>query len=308
MPELPEVETLRRGLERSLVGRRFEWVELRLPRIVNAGSLEALVGAEVLAVRRRAKLLLVETSQAALLVHLGLAGQIVLREADGRTTASGGHPVPRFDAALPHKSTHVILGVSGGGTLFLTDIRQFGRISVLPVEAARAAIAERALGPEPLGASFTALALARALAGRTRPLKPTLLDQRLIAGIGNIYADEALWRARLSPLTPAGQLSSAEVVRLHRSIRGVLRHAVNEGVAQVLDGRALPGTRFPSVHGREGQPCPRCGRTIVKSRVGGRGTYTCPRCQPSPGALGSSAGARAAARTSDGDGVEQMVG
>src|SRR4051794_22575577 len=120
MPELPEVETLRRGLERALVGRRVEWVELRLPRIVNVGTLEAIEGATVLAVHRRAKHLLIETDQAALLVHLGLAGQMVLREADGQTVASGGHPVPRFDAPLPHKSTHLLLGVSGGATLYLT--------------------------------------------------------------------------------------------------------------------------------------------------------------------------------------------
>ncbi len=280
MPELPEVETLRRGLAEHLVGRRIVTVELRLPKLVAEGRLEELEGATVTGVRRRAKHLLIDTDRATLLVHLKLAGQIALRRADGASLAVGGHPVPRFDAPLPHRSTHLILGLDDGSQLYLTDIRHFARVWVLPAADAEARLAALGLGPEPLDPAFTPRVLAEALAGRRRPLKPTLLDQTRVAGLGNIYVDEALWRARLAPTLSAGDLDTERVERLHAAIRAVLHHAVTEGVAQVLDGRAAPGTSFPAVHGREGQPCPRCGEPVRKARIGGRGTYTCPSCQP----------------------------
>lgn len=279
MPELPEVETLRRGLAAHLVGRRICAVEARLAKLVAAGTLAELEGATVVAVRRRAKRLLVETDRATLLVQLSLAGQMALRAADGATLASGGHPVPAWDAPLPHRSTHLALRLDDGATLYLTDIRHFARVWVLSAEEAQARLAELGLGPEPLEEEFTPGVLAAALAGRRAPLKPTLLDQARVAGLGNIYVDEALWRARLAPARAAGELGAEEVARLHAAIRGVLERAVTGGVAQVLDGRAAPGTDFPAVHGRAGQPCPRCGTPIVKTRLAGRGTYTCPSCQ-----------------------------
>jgi formamidopyrimidine-DNA glycosylase len=210
---------------------------------------------------------------------LSLAGQVVLQGAAGETLAEGGHPVPRWGAELPHKSTHLVLHLEDGARLFLTDIRHFARVWVLPSVEAEARLAAMGLGPEPLEDDFTPQVLAAALRGRRAPLKPVLLDQTRVAGLGNIYADEALWRACLAPTRPAGSLSPQEMERLHESIRSVLRHAVTEGVAQVLDGRAAPGTEFPAAHGRAGQPCPRCGATVVKTRLGGRGTYTCPECQ-----------------------------
>ncbi len=291
MPELPEIETLRRGLTEHVIGRTVSSVELRLPKLVAQGSVDALTGGTITAVSRRAKHLLLETDRSAVLAHLSLAGQILVRDADDTTLVAGGHPVPRFDAPMPHRSTHLLVTLDGGATLYLTDIRHFARIWIMPIDEAESRLASLGLGPEPLDARFTRKTLEEALRGRRRPLKPTLLDQSLVAGLGNIYVDEALWRARLTPERPAGSLDGNEIVRLHRAIRGVLRHAVTEGVAQVLDGRALPGTSFPSVHGREGQPCPRCRAIIVKSRIGGRGTYTCPRCQSAPSTVSRSVSA-----------------
>jgi len=281
MPELPEVETLRRGLAEHLVGRRVLWIDVRLPKLIALGSPDDLLGLVVSGVRRRAKHLAIVLGPLTVLAHLRLAGQIVLRASDGVTLVGGGHPVPRFDAPLPHRSTHVMVGLDDGATMYVTDIRQFARLWVLPTDEADHRLATLGLGPEPLEAGFTRMRLAATLAGRRGPLKPLLLDQRLVAGLGNIYVDEALWRAQLHPARAAGTVGTHDVARLHRAIRSVLRHAITHGVAQVLDGRAAPGTDFPAVHGREGQPCPHCRTTILKTRLGGRGTYTCPRCQPS---------------------------
>ncbi|MBA2448154.1 MAG: bifunctional DNA-formamidopyrimidine glycosylase/DNA-(apurinic or apyrimidinic site) lyase [Chloroflexi bacterium] len=286
MPELPEVETLRRDLSRSLIGRRFVRVDRRLPKVfVTPTGLDAqeLVAKTVLALRRRAKFLIFDLSdELALVFHLRLAGQLVHRAADGATLAEGGHPVPAFGAPLPHKSTHLVFHFDDASTLYLTDIRQFGRVWLLPSEAVDPFLARARLGPEPLDPEFTVDILAERLARRPRaPLKPLLLDQTFLGGVGNIYADEIIFASRLGPGTRAGEVDRAGIERLHSAIRSVLEFAVREGVAQVLNGKVLPGRDFPRVHGRAGQPCPTCTAPIVKSRFGGRGTYTCPCCQPS---------------------------
>lgn len=284
MPELPEVETLRRDLSRSLIGRRFAGVDVRLPKVIVTPTgldPEALVGKAVLALRRRAKFLIVDLSDGlALVLHLRLAGQLVHRGRDGVTLAEGGHPVPAFGAPLPHKSTHVVFPLDDGSTLFLTDIRQFGRVWLLPADAVDPFLARARLGPEPLDPDFTVDRLAERLARRPRaPLKPLLLDQTFLGGVGNIYADEIIFESRLRPAMRTGEIQGQRLVQLHAAIRSVLEYAVREGVAQVLNGKVLPGRDFPKVHGRAGQPCPTCSAPIVKSRLAGRGTYTCPSCQ-----------------------------
>ena len=297
MPELPEVESLRRDLSRSLIGRRFMRVDARLPKVlVTPTGLDPaeLVGKAVLGLRRRAKFLIVDLSDAlALVLHLRLAGQLVHRASAGATLAEGGHPVPAFGAPLPHKSTHLVFHFDDGSTLYLTDIRQFGRVWLLPAEAVDPFLARARLGPEPLEPAFTVDILAERLARRPRaPLKPLLLDQSFVGGVGNIYADEIIFESRLSPNTRAGEIDRPALERLHTAIRSVLGFAVREGVAQVLNGKVLPGRDFPRVHGRAGQPCPTCGAPIVKSRFGGRGTYTCPSCQPTTDDAGLMSGAR----------------
>jgi formamidopyrimidine-DNA glycosylase len=285
MPELPEVESLRRDLAATLVGRTFTDIEVRLAKqvISPAGLTVAdLIGKRIEGLRRRAKFLIFDLSDGlALVFHLRLAGQLVHRDSAGEKLAEGGHPVPAFGAPLPHRSTHVIFRFDDGSVLYLTDIRQFGRVWILPEDAVQPLLDEAKLGPEPLDPEFTEAVLRERVARRTKmPLKPLLLDQHVIGGVGNIYADEIIFESGLTPATRVGDLDDAGLARLHLAIKEILGMAVRDGVAEILNGKAAVGRSFPRVHGRAGQPCPRCGTTISKMRFAGRGTYTCPSCQP----------------------------
>jgi formamidopyrimidine-DNA glycosylase len=283
VPELPEVETLRRDLTQTLIGRRIESVELRLPKLFRPADgldLSLLEGRTVVGLRRRAKIMIWDLDgPVTLLVHLKLTGQIRHLAADGTELLHGGHPVPSYSTVLPHKATHVIFHLDDGSTLYLTDIRQFARLWLLPADLVDAFLAELKLGPEPLLEEFTRDYLAKVLKRRSVPIKTVLLDQSVISGIGNIYADESLWDAKIHPLQPANTLTPREVNRLHASIRSVLDYALREGVAFVPMGKAISDRDFPYAHGREGEPCRRCGKIIQKAWVGGRGTYWCPKCQ-----------------------------
>ena len=283
MPELPEVETLRRALEASIVGREIAEFVVRLPKVFRAAeglSASDLVGARFVGVARRGKFLVFGLSDGLSLVfHLRLSGQLVLRRGC-ETVLAGGHPIPRYDAPLPHKATHLEIGLDDASRLFFTDIRQFGFCLLMPTAAVAGYLAAQRLGPEALGDEFTVEWLAALLARRkSAVLKALLLDQRGIAGLGNIYADESLWRAGIDPLRQAGSLSPEEVARLHGAIRETLEHAITHGVAEMRGDRAVKEDGFPFAHGREGKPCPRCGGTIRRVRVGGRSTYFCEACQ-----------------------------
>ena len=285
MPELPEVETLRRDLAATLVGRSFAGIDVRLAKqVVTPTGLNIvdLIGRRIEGVRRRAKYLIFDLSDGlALVMHLRLAGQLVHRDAENVTLAEGGHPVPAYGAPLPHKSTHVIFTFDNGSVLYLTDIRQFGRVWILPEVGVQPLLDQAKLGPEPLDESFTLDMLKERLARRQRmPLKPVLLDQHVVSGIGNIYADEIVFESKLTPATLIGDLTEADLTRVHAAIRHILSMAVREGVAEILNGKASPTRGFPRVHGRAGQPCPVCGTLIKKVQFAGRGTYTCPSCQP----------------------------
>jgi formamidopyrimidine-DNA glycosylase len=268
VPELPEVETIRAQLEPRLMGRTLRLVSIldsRLTRPLDPIEVAAeLEGALVVAVDRRGKYLVLRLDNGgALLVHL-------------RMTGSFG-----FE---PTTHERAVLELEDGHRLVYRDVRRFGtwlvvdEIELDPYLAAKN-------GPEPLGPRFTAVWLAERLAKRRAPLKAVLLDQRVVAGLGNIYADEALWRARLNPLRPANTLDRAEVRRLHRAIRAALRTGIRRQGATLRDYAAPDGsvggmqTEF-RVYGREGEPCPRCRTPIAKTRVGGRGTCYCPFCQP----------------------------
>lgn len=287
MPELPEVETLRRQLAVSLAGKKIAAVELLTPKIFQGRpdrSVADLVGATVVALRRRAKYLIVDLSnELSLVVHLGLAGQIVVEPppaagADARIT--GGHPVPAFDRPLPHKQTHLILNLDDGSVVFLTDIRKFAKLWVVPTSEVLSVVPDERLGVEILGPEFTPQEFERRLGRRPRTrLKPLLLDQSAVAGLGNIYVDESLWGAGIHPLRTPASLDDAERKALYEEIRTVIDLALENGVAKIVNAKAVEGAHLPRVHGREGRPCPRCGAPIEKFRVGGRGTYVCPVCQ-----------------------------
>jgi formamidopyrimidine-DNA glycosylase len=247
-------------------------------------TIDDVIGKRIEGLRRRAKFLIFDLSDGlALVFHLRLAGQLVHRDAAGKTLAEGGHPVPAYGAPLPHRSTHVIFHFDDGSVLYLTDIRQFGRVWILPEAGVQPLLDQAKLGPEPLDQEFTPDVLRERLARRQRmPLKPVLLDQAVVSGLGNIYADETIFEAKLAPWMKVGDLTDDDLVRLHAAIRSVLGLAVREGVAEILNGKASLTRDFPRVHGRKGQPCPVCGTLVEKEQFAGRGTYTCPSCQPRP--------------------------
>lgn len=287
MPELPEVESLRRDLAPTLVGRTIRQVELRLPKLFKAEpglDVDTLVDKQVRGLERRAKLLVMRLSDDLVLVtHLRLTGQLVHVGPGGESLAHGGHPVPAWGTELPHKSTHLTFYLDDRSILYLTDIRQFSRLWLMRSEEIDHFLAAAKFGPEPLEDAFTPVGFEARLSRRGVPIKTVLLDQRVIGGVGNIYADESLWEAGIHPLRPAASLNPDEVGRLHAAVRKVLDYAVREGVAFVPMGKAISDRAFPYCHGRQGSPCARCGSLIEKARVGGRGTYWCATCQTAAG-------------------------
>ena len=283
MPELPEVEGARRGIAEQLVGRRVVDFELWLPKLVvarNGLSVATVCGTTLTGAQRHGKYLQLTFDELAAVVHLKLSGQLVAR-GESIPGFAAGHPVPAYDAPLPHKSTHLRLDFEGDAHLYLTDIRHFARVWLMPHDDVSTYMARLKLGPDLLSPEFTPRLLAERLTRRTATkIKPALLDQSVIAGVGNIYADESLWQARLHPERRTGSLTAGEVRRLYNGIVTTMEHAVPVGGARILHTKAQPDVgEFPFVHGREGLPCPRCGATIIKTRVNNRGTYLCPRCQ-----------------------------
>ncbi len=294
MPELPEVETVRRQLEPALVGRSLAEVEILDHRLVqprDRGEVAAeLLGEQVVAVGRRGKYLLVRfASRRALVVHLRMTGAFLVGAATAGRSGAPGTPGERAGlarlAATPH--LRALLVLDDGVEVAFRDVRRFGTWTLLEPGELRPYLDAR-LGPEPLGA-FSAADLGARLARRQAPIKAVILDQATVAGVGNIYADEALWRSRIHPLRPAAGLSAVEVRSLHRAIRASLNAGIARQGATLRDYRAPDGSSGGmqdefKVYGRDGEPCPRCGRVLAKSRVAGRGTHFCPRCQRPPAA------------------------
>ncbi len=273
VPELPEVETVRRQIAPALVGATIvdaEIVDPRLTRPVEPSLVAgALVGERIADVDRRGKYLLIRlASGRTLVVHLRMTGS--LRHAPAGELPDDAH-------------RRATLRLDTGTEVAYRDVRRFGTWELLDEGHLRPYLATR-LGPEPLGASFSSARLAQLAAGRTAPVKSFLLDQRRIAGIGNIYADEALWRARVHPRRPAGELGAEELARLHRAIRAALRKGValqGSTLREYVTPNGTPGgmQREFHVYGRHGEPCDRCGSAIERTVIGGRGTWFCPVCQ-----------------------------
>jgi formamidopyrimidine-DNA glycosylase len=286
MPELPEVETIRRIVERELVGLTLARIQLTLPKLLRESplpDLDLLVGHTLLAAERRAKVLITRWSgDLSVLTHFKLAGQLAVVRPDGRRIVAG-HPVPDPEGDLPHKSTHLTLTFDDGTIVYYSDLRQFGWWRLMPSDDVEATLAAFAFGPEGTGGDgFDRDELAERLSRRRIAIKPALLDQRVVAGLGNIYVDEALHRAHIHPGRPANSLSAAEVRALHQAIGWALVRGIEQGGADIRRGRAYPRDGFPAVHARKDEPCMRCGTPIIKTTLGGRGTYFCPVCQPEP--------------------------
>jgi formamidopyrimidine-DNA glycosylase len=274
MPELPEVETVRVGLEPKLVGRRFERVEIFDPRLTRPyDPLEVaaeLQDERVAAVDRRGKYLIVRfESGRALVIHLRMTGTMLHA---GRGFGAGEDPYRR-----------AVVRLDDGSDVAYRDVRRFGTWLLLEPGEVDAYVDAR-VGAELLAGRPAPDKLLPRLAHRRAPIKALLLDQRLFAGVGNIYADEALWWSRIHPLRPGGELAREEVAALVRGVRRALRNGIARQGATLRDYRGADGSPGGMqlefrVYGRAGEPCFRCGTPIEKTRTGGRGTWYCPGCQ-----------------------------
>ncbi len=286
MPELPEVETIRVGLSELLPGLKVKSVEHDWPKsFPNAKSDtdKFLINAKIVQVRRRGKVLILDLStKYSLIIHLRMTGQLVFRSESAIFGA--GHPSDSLVGKLPDKSTHVIFDL-GTAKLFFNDQRKFGWVRLVPTVEIENIDFFKKLGPEPLGANFSAKDFRERLKKRLgSKIKPALMDQAVIAGVGNIYADEALWGAKIHPETRIRDVSDAKLNRLYKELVYVLKLSIEKGGStdkNYIDANGKKGSylKFARVFRRENLPCPRCGTTIIKTRVAGRGTHLCPHCQ-----------------------------
>ena len=269
MPELPEVETIVRGLREPLVGRRFTGLRIGWENLIARPTAEEfkrrLVGQEILGVKRRGKyLVLALSSGESLIFHLRMTGRLLIKD-----------PNDELD-----KHDHLVFELDNGRELRFNNMRKLGRVYLVDDKDE---IVGR-LGPEPLDDDFSPADLAALLSGRRGVIKPLLLNQQLVAGIGNIYADEALFAARIHPQRQADTLTAGEIEHLYHAIRQVLTRGIqNRGTTfstyRDANGREGRNQEYLRVFRRAGQPCPRCGTPIERTVVGGRGTYFCPKCQ-----------------------------
>ncbi len=282
MPELPEVETVARGLQREIAGRKILTVALGKTDFIDdpAAVERELPGRTILRVERYGKFLLLRLStskdrgasdeEAALLVHLGMTGSLIPRP--------GNEPAP--------KHTHVVMVLDDGRELRYIDPRRFGRMAYLTGEALRGEL--QRFGVDPLDAGIAEFA--ERIRGRRARIKALLLDQSVLRGVGNIYADESLWKAKIHPARLGEQLKREQVEELHAKLQKILKKAIRlrgSSISDFLDAEGLPGEyqRHHRVYGREGKACFRCKKTIRRVIVAGRSSYFCPKCQPPPRSL-----------------------
>lgn len=288
MPELPEVETVRRGLVPVMEGHVIARAEVRRPdlrRPFPPHLAERLTGARVLRLGRRSKYLLAELSSGeTMIVHLGMSGRILVAPPGGGGGAVIGDHVHDHGRIARHD--HLILTMETGARVTLNDARRFGSVDLVPTAEAAAHPLLSDLGPEPMGNGFSEETLGAALKGRRTPVKAALLDQRLIAGLGNIYVCEALHRAGIDPRRQAGRIAAPRVGALARAIREVLAEAIAAGGSSLRDYRQTDGElgyfqHAFRVYGREGESCLRegCGGTVRRIVQAGRSSFFCPRCQ-----------------------------
>jgi formamidopyrimidine-DNA glycosylase len=288
MPELPEIETIRRGLQQEIAGQligdvRIGWVKT-MP--YSSDLIESLVvGQAVRGLERRAKVLIWHlANKHSLLFHLKMTGQMVLVRADGERFA-GGHPTESMAMVLPDRSTRAVFTFGSGDKLFFNDQRKFGWIKLVPTREVELDPLIKRLGPEPLSEGFTPKGLEQVIKRRGRsPIKALILDQSTVSGVGNIYADESLHLARIHPARLGNSLSPIEIRRLHEAIKKVIELGIEHGGTSFTSYVNALGQRgdylqHARVFRQQGLPCSRCGTVIEKIRVAGRGTHVCPGCQ-----------------------------
>ncbi|MCT4557786.1 MAG: bifunctional DNA-formamidopyrimidine glycosylase/DNA-(apurinic or apyrimidinic site) lyase [Pelagimonas sp.] len=282
MPELPEVETVRRGLAPSMEGQVITCAQVNRPDLRWAfpeNMAERLTGARVERLRRRSKYILADLSTGeTLLIHLGMSGRMLV----------SGDPLGQFvhDHPLPEKHDHVVFDMENGARVTFNDPRRFGAMDLLDTKTAQEHPLLAKIGPEPLGNQFDESHLVQVFSGRNTAVKTTLLDQKNVAGLGNIYVCEVLYRGRIHPSSKAGEIAATQVEKLVPIIRDVLSEAIDAGGSSLKDFRQADGElgyfqhRF-DVYGREGEPCrtPGCTDLIRRISQSGRSTFYCPTCQ-----------------------------
>lgn len=280
MPELPEVETVRRGLAPAMEGRVIVAAELRRPDLrwpLPEGMAGRLRGARVERLRRRSKYILADLSTGeSLLIHLGMSGRMLV---SGTAPGDFHHPL-----APAQKHDHVVLDMEGGARITFNDARRFGAMDLLRTDREEAHWLLAGLGPEPFGNAFHEDYLVGALKGRRGAIKSLLLDQHVVAGLGNIYVSEVLFRAGIDPRRPASRISARRIAALVPVVRAVLGEAIEAGGSSLRDHRQTDGElgyfqHAFRVYDREAEPCPACATPIRRIRQGARSSYFCPRCQ-----------------------------
>ena len=289
MPELPEVEVIRSGLSELIAKKTIEKVNVLNTKSFQAStsSIDVFVNnSTILSVKRRAKILLIELSSGySLVIHLKMTGQLLFRDNQNKSkNFAGGHPSDSFLSVLPDNHTRVELIFTDSTTLFFNDMRKFGWIKLLPTTELKEEKFIAKLGPEPLIGNPTPEYLKRMSRHPKSLVKAALLNQEIVAGIGNIYADEALWGAMVHPKTRVENLSKKQLEDILNAAIEVMSFSINKGGStdrNYLNAKGEKGSylTFANVFRKEGKPCPRCGHVIEKIRVAGRGTHICSNCQ-----------------------------
>ena len=296
MPELPEVETIKRGLEGFIKGAKITRVSVLCEKSF-IGPVEAVEGQKIKEIRRRGKALLIDLSNGiTMMIHLRMTGQLIYRGENTDTmdliesghlkmndTFAGGHPTDSFFTELPNKQTRVIFELEKG-KLFFNDQRKFGFVKLIETDEVENDKFIKSLAKEPWEMEFEEFK-ANLMRHKSQPIKATILDQKVIAGVGNIYADESLFFAGVHPKRETGTLTDKEISKLLEGVRETMQASINSGGSTMATYVKADGTKgdylklFAKVFRREGEPCERCGTEIIKIRVAGRGTHLCPKCQ-----------------------------
>lgn len=282
MPELPEVETIKRGLLKELVGHKISSVDVRVKKEF-IGDEKKLVGQKVVDIERRAKLLIIKLTDYYLITHLKMTGQLVFVPTKGRDWLVGGHPDKVYTADLPHKHTHVIITFDNG-VLYFNDLRKFGWMRLLSSEDELKPMVED-LGVEYDWPEYTLEYFTKKLGKRKNiTIKQALLEQSLVAGVGNIYADEALFRSKIRPTRKVAELKPNEIKKLFEAIPAVFELSLSHGGTSSQNYIKHDGTKgrfmeFVNVYKRENEPCKVCGTPIERIKISGRSSHYCPHCQ-----------------------------
>ncbi len=287
MPELPEVETIKRDLQDKIVGQVVSRIDIRDPKLGTGDNFACLKGKTLKSLDRKSKILIFDfDDHNSLMIHLKMTGQLVYSNSE--ELLAGGHSLDQSDlkkgigGELPNKHTRAIICFESGDNLFFNDLRRFGYMKLLGPEEKKGKL--EALGPEPLSKDFDPDSFRKILKKRKVAIKKLLLDQKVVSGLGNIYVDEVLFEARISPERLSCKISTQEAERLWSAIRKVLELGLrHRGTTfnNYVDGSGKKGnfSKFLKVYGREGESCPGCGGVVKKINLAGRGTHFCPACQ-----------------------------